>query len=157
MMTEKWSPAIGFEGVYSVSTCGRVRRDAPQHGTTTGRILRPAVSKRRYLIVRLSVENVQTTRYVHDLVAQTFLGPKALGIVVRHINGDELDNRIENLTYGTQSDNVADMVAHGRHHYGRRTHCNSGHEFTPENTIARSDGGGRRCRACRQARQLQSA
>jgi hypothetical protein len=32
--------------------------------------------------------------------------------------------------------------------YARRTHCNNGHEFTPENTAIRSDGG-RRCRECR--------
>lgn len=32
--------------------------------------------------------------------------------------------------------------------HARRTHCNNGHEFTPENTAIRSDGG-RRCRACR--------
>jgi hypothetical protein len=29
----------------------------------------------------------------------------------------------------------------------RKTHCDSGHEFTPENTAARSDGG-RDCRKC---------
>lgn len=29
------------------------------------------------------------------------------------------------------------------------SHCKRGHEFTPENTIHRSDGGGRRCRECR--------
>lgn len=32
--------------------------------------------------------------------------------------------------------------------YADRTHCNNGHEFTPENTTIRKDGGGRRCRAC---------
>lgn len=36
--------------------------------------------------------------------------------------------------------------------YARRTHCDNGHEFTPENTAIRSDGG-RRCRACRRAVQ----
>lgn len=29
----------------------------------------------------------------------------------------------------------------------RKTHCDNGHEFTPDNTMARSDGR-RRCRAC---------
>jgi hypothetical protein len=28
-----------------------------------------------------------------------------------------------------------------------KTHCKHGHEFTPENTVARRDGR-RRCRAC---------
>lgn len=33
-------------------------------------------------------------------------------------------------------------------HYGARTHCKHGHEYTPENTISRKDGG-RRCRTCK--------
>lgn len=32
--------------------------------------------------------------------------------------------------------------------YGARTHCNNGHEFTPENTRTRSDCGGRVCITC---------
>jgi hypothetical protein len=31
---------------------------------------------------------------------------------------------------------------------GRRTHCSQGHEYSPENTYSRKDGG-RNCRACR--------
>ena len=35
--------------------------------------------------------------------------------------------------------------------HARRTHCNNGHEFTPENTAIRSDGG-RRCKTCKNRR-----
>ena len=44
----------------------------------------------------------------------------------------------------------------GQHIYGSRTHCTKGHEYTPENTILRIEGGrskGRRCRACQAARK----
>lgn len=55
------------------------------------------------------------------------------------------------LFLGTQTDNMADMVAKGRS--GTRwgsaiTHCPDGHEYTPENTYVKPDGG-RECRACR--------
>lgn len=33
-------------------------------------------------------------------------------------------------------------------HYGSRTHCHNGHEYTPGNTLVRSDGG-RRCGTCK--------
>lgn len=33
-------------------------------------------------------------------------------------------------------------------HYGARTQCSNGHEFIPDNTLRRSDGG-RRCLACK--------
>lgn len=36
--------------------------------------------------------------------------------------------------------------------WARRTHCTNGHEFTPENTYTRTDGG-RRCRVCMTAKR----
>jgi len=33
-----------------------------------------------------------------------------------------------------------------------RTHCNNGHEYTPENTQIRTGGSGRRCRECERVR-----
>jgi hypothetical protein len=51
------------------------------------------------------------------------------------------------LWWGTHSENVADSVAKRRHRNSRKTHCNHGHEFTPENTtIIR--GRERRCVIC---------
>lgn len=37
--------------------------------------------------------------------------------------------------------------------YGDRTHCNHGHEFTPENTRWRSDRSGRICKTCKRERE----
>lgn len=54
----------------------------------------------------------------------------------------------QHLFVGTPLDNTADMVAKGRHKPAARrgSHCRSGHEITPENTLA--NGG---CKACRRA------
>lgn len=38
-------------------------------------------------------------------------------------------------------------ASRARSHNARKTHCKNGHEFTPENTIARA-AGGRNCRQC---------
>lgn len=56
---------------------------------------------------------------VHGLVAEAFHGPRPRGLVVRHRNGNGLDNRAENLTYGTQLENVHDTMRHGRAVSGR--------------------------------------
>jgi hypothetical protein len=56
---------------------------------------------------------------------------------------------------GTAADNMRDMCAKGRSHGQRKTHCKQGHEFTPENTIRRYDGG-RQCRTCQREANRES-
>lgn len=51
---------------------------------------------------------------VHRLVAQAFLGPRAEGEVIRHLNDVKTDPRLDNLCYGTRKENYADAVANGR-------------------------------------------
>lgn len=50
------------------------------------------------------------------------------------------------LFLGTQQTNMADMTAKGRHWTANRTHCQKGHELTPENLV---NPGGKQCRLCR--------
>jgi hypothetical protein len=51
-----------------------------------------------------------------------------------------------------------ELVRNGSRGSGRglpwkaRTHCEHGHEFTPENTMPRVDSSGRRCRQCQRER-----
>jgi hypothetical protein len=52
------------------------------------------------------------------------------------------------LWLGDARENMADCLRKGRHPLASKTHCDNGHEFTPENTHVTSDGW-RRCRACK--------
>jgi hypothetical protein len=49
---------------------------------------------------------------VHALVLTAFVGPKPDGMECRHLNGNLLDNRLENLRWGTHSDNERDKRIH---------------------------------------------
>lgn len=71
--------------------------------------------------------------------------------VVRHRCDNPRCCNPHHLEAGTQSENMQDVVARGRHYYANRTHCPYGHEYTPDNTYLRPSGG-RECRTCRKER-----
>ena len=109
---EIWKDIPGYEGFYQVSDMGRVRsvdrkvvRKNGRPHTVIGKILRPSVAS-RYSIVQLRNSLHQKGRTVHSLVMLAFVGERVDGIVIDHLNGDTYDNRLENLEYVTQRENV---------------------------------------------------
>ena len=96
---------VNYEGLYDVSNMGRVRRN--------GRI-----RKQNYYSIYPGIDlckNGKTTQYrVHRLVLEAYVGKRPDGMVCRHLDGDKRNNRIDNLTWGTQKENARDMVEHGR-------------------------------------------
>lgn len=135
---EIWKPIPGFEDRYAVSDRGRVR------SLRTKKILKLDVSEaNKYPRVRLGRGR---SRYVHQLVATTFIGERPAGMYVLHRNDDAEDNAVENLYFGTPSQNLRDAVRNGKHAMANRTHCPHGHEYTEANT--RLYQGRRFCIAC---------
>ena len=81
-----------------------ITKDGVVFNRSTRRILKPDVNSCGYERVTLS-KNGNTARFfVHRLVAETFLGFQE-GMEVNHINGDKLDNRVNNLEWCTSSSN----------------------------------------------------
>src|SRR5262245_52174442 len=50
---------------------------------------------------------------VHRLVLEAFMGPCPPGLQCRHLDGNRQNNRLDNLTWGSASDNEADKRHHG--------------------------------------------
>lgn len=123
MSTERWADIPGYEGSYQVSDQGRVRsvdrvqgaknpRTNRRHTRTyRGKLLRSATTPCGECVV---LGRGSGTRYIHVLVALAFIGPRPPKHDVCHANGDNTDNRVENLRYGTRSENNEDMVRHGK-------------------------------------------
>ena len=115
-----WKAIPGYEGFYEVSDQGEVR--ALERMTRNGRVrkqrvLKPGYDRGGYLKIDLSRDNKQTSRTIHSLVTEAFLGPPN-GLQCRHENGIRNDNRLQNLNYGTAKENAADRARHGTP-YGR--------------------------------------
>ena len=162
--TEQWRPVVGWEGRYEVSDHGRVRSLPREYyyspvrtRKSKGKILKPGTVRGKHAFVNLmtstpdSPGSPRKCRYVHQLVMEAFVGPRPEGMEVCHWNDDGLDNRLENLRYGTATDNRIDRIRNGRDHKVNKTHCLRGHEFNELNT--RPNGkNGRACLACNRAR-----
>lgn len=145
---EEWRPCAGFPDYY-VSNLGRIMSTK----FTKPRIMKLGSDPSGYPSVQLCHNNVIRVRRVHRLVAIAFYGPPQKGQEVRHLNGNKADNRLENLSWGSQSENALDRVRHGTHQWAKLTHCVRGHEFTPENIYSSpSRPRARNCRACRRER-----
>lgn len=103
----------GLLGAY-VSDCGKVfSRDRKQPVILNSR--KPYLGKVGYYSVTFRDEQKrQAPRYVHRMVADAFLPPRALNHEVRHLDGNRLNNAVANLAWGTRLENVADTRRHGR-------------------------------------------
>lgn len=114
MKEEIWKDIKGFEGTYQVSSLGRVKSlERYVYGRTDRssrihkeRILRPGLTDRGYLQVRLSLNNKSTSYSIHKLTAIAFIANKENKLTINHINGIKTDNRVSNLEWSTHSENI---------------------------------------------------
>lgn len=121
-MEEVWKPIPGYEGSYEVSNEGRVR-SVPRwinffgkSKWAEGTVLKLAISRSHsseYYGVNLCKDGVGKVCRVHRLVALAFHGEIPPDQIVRHRNGNSLDNRSTNLAIGTRLENWEDSIDHG--------------------------------------------
>lgn len=152
---EMWKPVVGYEKYYEISSHGRIRsKDRPVWNgkawyTLPGRILKTG-NEGHYPRIVLRGESGEKKFYIHELVLTHFVGPRPDGHYGRHLDDCKTNNHVENLEWGTPSQNSYDKVRNGNDHYAKRTHCKNGHEFTPENTRTNPRSPGtRHCQECK--------
>lgn len=108
---ELWAFIKGYEGLYEVSTNGRVRSIDRECVREDGRIVHfkgceRKQHKRTYMTVTLSKNSKHETRDVHRLVAETFLVKPNGASEVNHIDGDKFNNKLSNLEWVTKGENL---------------------------------------------------
>ena len=124
MTGEEWRDVVGYEGLYQVSSLGRVKslERYCKHPNGGDKIVRGRLLSSRnntgYQKVALCCDGVPRNVTVHKVVCAAFIGEKPKGFQVRHLNGVPTDNRAVNLVYGTAAENAADRVTHGTNAQG---------------------------------------
>lgn len=104
-MLEEWKDIPSYEGRYQASNLGRIR------SLLSNKILSPGTSylgktKRPYYYVPISKVGSRGIVAVHRIIAATFLGKwSTRESMVDHIDGNSLNNNLENLRYLTNSQN----------------------------------------------------
>lgn len=124
-LNEIWKDVPGYEGYYQASTLGRIRsvdrevtylsgkNKVPRTDFHSSIIKSTRPRKDGYHQVNLSKDSKKVYPMVHQLVAETFLGPRPENFDTCHNNGIRDDNRIMNLRYDTRKNNFEDTKIHG--------------------------------------------
>ncbi len=96
---EEWRPVVGFEGLYCVSSLGRVKN-------RKGLILAITKDKKGYDQYNLLFCGKQKNYPIHRIVAKAFIPNPDNLPTVNHKNLDRLDNRADNLEWMSFRDNT---------------------------------------------------
>jgi len=94
---ELWKPAPNYEGLYEVSSLGRVRN---KNG-----IIKKTGLKNTYPAAGFFKDGKTKFLYIHRMVAIAFIDNPENKREVNHINGIRTDNRLENLEWVTPKEN----------------------------------------------------
>ncbi len=121
MEQEKWIDAVGFDGLYEVSNLGRIRRKKGETIYKDGRvahfsetILKGNPNGKGYLKVYLSVKSKKITRSIHRIVAESWIENPENKKTVNHIDCDKTNNRVDNLEWATNKENINHAFENGR-------------------------------------------
>ena len=91
----------GYKGIYQISNLGNVK------SLLSNKILSKRKNSNGYILYALFKDKKRKEFYEHILLAKYFIDNNFNYNVVNHINGIRNDNRIENLEWCNQSENIS--------------------------------------------------
>lgn len=113
MRDEIWKDVVGYEGLYKVSSLGRVKSLArwvsfkDTKRSVPERILSTKTNGNDYPGCNLSKAGKKKMHRVHRIVMRAFVGECPDGQEVLHLDSDKGNSELSNLRYGTHACNMA--------------------------------------------------
>ena len=101
---EEWKDIDGYNGLYIISSTGNV------YSHISKKQLKPLLSSTGYYNVQLYKNSKAKAFLIHILVATAFIGPKPKGYEVNHIDGNKLNNSVDNLEWVTRKRNTRHAI-----------------------------------------------
>lgn len=112
--TEKWAE-FPTDGRYEISSHGRVRNKV------TMKVLKPSTGGYGYLLFPRYQGKKYTGMFIHQAVAKAFIGDRPNECFhVSHLDGNKLNNNVDNLVYETAKQNMERKKQHGTHNIGSK-------------------------------------
>lgn len=102
----EWKQVPGFP-MYSATKNGDVK------SSRYNRVLKPLKNIMGYHRVNVYNGKIRKTKSVASIVLETFVGPRPNGHQAAHLNGNQIDNRLENLRWVTFKENIRQRNEHG--------------------------------------------
>lgn len=115
---QQWRPIPGYEDIYDISSMGSV------YSRKFRKTMALNLERKGYVSVELWKEGKNKRCKVHRLVAITFIPNPDNKRTVNHINSIRSDNRVDNLEWATQSENIIHAFKYGNkdQHGERHSH-----------------------------------
>lgn len=107
--SEQWADVAGYEGLYQVSTLGRVKSFQCREKI----IVKPQLDNHGYLYVGLHKKGLAERFQVSRLVAVCFIPNPNNKPEVNHEDGHPLNNHVSNLTWVTHAENIRHAIFKG--------------------------------------------
>lgn len=111
MDIEIWKDIIGYEGLYRISSFGRIKSSHINKKGIGWQLLDGSIDAKGYKRINLYRDGAKTNWKIHRLVAIHFIENPDNKKEVNHKDGIKLNNRIENLEWCSTLENMRHAFA----------------------------------------------
>ena len=99
---------------YEISSLGKIRN-------LKGKVLKTYIQNSGYEQIKLNYQGLHIHKSIHRLVAEAFIANPLNKIYVNHIDGNKLNNTVNNLEWCTNSENILHARKTGLNPYNKPT------------------------------------